>query len=155
MPISACLGRQEVFEAWPKSAGEALHTQTFLGHPVSCAAALASLELMESLGLPERSWDLGRRTLERLTTALEPCDGVREIRGRGLMIGIECSTPALALETTQRLLEAGYVLLPSGEGGRVVSLTPPLVIGERALFDACDTLAEHLIETCRRSQAVS
>lgn len=155
MPISACLGRQEVFEAWPTSAGEALHTQTFLGHPVSCAAALASLELMDFLGLPERSRDLGESALERLGAALEPCELVREVRGRGLMIGVECATAALALEATQRLLEAGYVLLPSGEGGRVLSLTPPLVIGEQALFDACDVLAEHLVEASRRTQAAS
>ena len=144
MPISACLGRREVFEAWPTSRGEALHTQTFLGHPVSCAAALVSLELMSSLGLPERSRALGERALERLARALTSCDAVRAVRGRGLMIGVECATPAIALETTQALLEEGYVLLPSGEGGRVLSLTPPLTIGEQSLFDACDALVAQL-----------
>jgi len=147
MPFSACLGLQEVFEAWPPSAGEALHTQTFLGHPVGCAAALASLEVADSLGLTERSRVLGAAALGRLRAGLAGCDAVREVRGRGLMIGIECLTAARSLAITERMLEAGYVLLPSGEGGRVLSLTPPLVIGEQALLDACDRLIEMLCET--------
>src|SRR4029434_9711745 len=42
-PLSACVGRADLMDAWPLSAGEALHTSTFLGHPVGCAMALASL----------------------------------------------------------------------------------------------------------------
>lgn len=147
MPFSACLGRREVFDAWPRSTGEALHTQTFLGHPVGCAAALASLEVADSLDLTERSRVLGEAALERLRAGLAGCPAVREVRGRGLMIGIECVTAARSLATTGRMLEAGYILLPSGEGGCVLSLTPPLVIGEQALFDACDRLTEMLCES--------
>jgi 4-aminobutyrate aminotransferase/(S)-3-amino-2-methylpropionate transaminase len=44
MPISACLARREVMDAWPESRGEAIHTSTFMGHPIACAAALAVLE---------------------------------------------------------------------------------------------------------------
>ena len=46
-PISACVGKAELMDAWPESPGEALHTSTFLGHPVGCAMALKSLEIME------------------------------------------------------------------------------------------------------------
>jgi 4-aminobutyrate aminotransferase-like enzyme len=62
------------------------------------------------------------------------------------MIGIECREPAISLATTQRMLERGFVLLPSGDGGRVLSLTPPLTIGRDALLSACDTLVELLRE---------
>ncbi len=144
MPLSACLGRREVFDAWPVSPGEALHTQTFLGHPASCAAALASLEVLLRDGLAERSRRLGDRALDTLRKRLARLGIVREVRGLGLMIGIECEAGAWALEATRRLLEHGYVLLPSGEGGRVVSLTPPLTIGEAALDDACDAIADCL-----------
>lgn len=144
MPISACLGRREVFDAWPQSAGEALHTQTFLGHPASCAAALASLEVLQREELAVRSQRLGIQALDALRKRLAANEGVREIRGLGLMIGIECSTGDVALHATQRLLERGYVVLPSGEGGRVLSLTPPLTIGETALRTACETIAEVL-----------
>jgi acetylornithine/succinyldiaminopimelate/putrescine aminotransferase len=62
----------------------------------------------------------------------------------GLMIGIECSQGQVALAATRRLLELGYVTLPSGEDGRVVSLTPPLSIGEAALEAACIAIADCL-----------
>ena len=62
----------------------------------------------------------------------------------GLMIGIECSQGQVALAATRRLLELGYVTLPSGEDGRVVSLTPPLSIGETALEAACIAIADCL-----------
>lgn len=140
MPISACLGKREVFDAWPRSTGEALHTQTFLGHPASCAAALASLEVSAREGLAERSRHLGEKVLDRLRKRLEPCTRVRDVRGLGLMIGVECESGEIALDTTQRLLETGFVVLPSGDGGRVLSLTPPLSIGEDALDAACDAI---------------
>jgi 4-aminobutyrate aminotransferase-like enzyme len=146
MPLSACMGRAEVFEAWPLSMGEALHTQTFLGHPASCAAALASLEVMATLDLPARAAQLGAEARDRLASGLRDVPRVVDVRGRGLMIGVECREPALALAMTQRMLERGFVLLPSGDGGRVLSLTPPLTIGRDALLSACDTLVELLRE---------
>lgn len=144
MPISACMGLASVFEAWPESKGEALHTQTFLGHPASCAAAIASLAVAKRLGLAERSKRLGHLVLERLRKRLDGVAAVREVRGLGLMIGIECTSPEISLAASAALLEQGYVLLPSGEGGRVLSLTPPLTIGEQALYEACDAIADHL-----------
>jgi 4-aminobutyrate aminotransferase/(S)-3-amino-2-methylpropionate transaminase len=144
MPLSACLGLAGCFDAWPRSTGEALHTQTFLGHPASCAAALASLDVSERWGLPARAKALGATVLERLREALAGSAAVVEVRGRGLMIGIECARPEIALVATQALLERGYVLLPSGPGGRVLSLTPPLSIEESALRTACDVIVDWL-----------
>ncbi len=144
MPLSACMGLEKVFEAWPTSVGEALHTQTFLGHPASCAAALASLDVADRWKLADRSKELGARILKRLRDQLGALSCVQEVRGLGLMIGIECSTSEISLAATQILLERGYVLLPSGDGGRVLSLTPPLSIGENALEAACDAIADCL-----------
>lgn len=144
MPISACLGKREVFDVWPASQGEALHTQTFLGHPASCAAAIASLDLSLREDLAGRSRRLGERSLDWLRQRLAGSAVVREVRGLGLMIGIECSQPGIALTATRHLLEAGFIVLPSGEGGSVLSLTPPLSIGEIALEAACTAVAESL-----------
>jgi 4-aminobutyrate aminotransferase/(S)-3-amino-2-methylpropionate transaminase len=149
MPISACLGKREVFDAWPRSAGEALHTQTFLGHPASCAAALASLQVAARDDLARRSRRLGKEVLDQLRKRLDACVGVRDVRGLGLMIGIECESGEIALDATQRLLESGFVVLPSGDAGRVVSLTPPLSIGEDALAAACDAIV-----TCLEGEAI-
>ena len=142
MPISACLGRAAVMDAWPTSAGEALHTQTYLGHPPGCAAALASMAVLEEEGLVARSAALGERALARLRRAAAGLPGVREVRGRGLMIGVECDSPARAARAVRRCLERGVLLLPSGDDGRVLSITPPLVIDEAALDFALDVVVE-------------
>ncbi|HXV36591.1 MAG TPA: aspartate aminotransferase family protein, partial [Myxococcota bacterium] len=63
MPISACLGRAELMDAWPRCDGEALRTQTFLGHPPGCAAALASIAVLEEEKLVERAAELGAHAL--------------------------------------------------------------------------------------------
>jgi 4-aminobutyrate aminotransferase/(S)-3-amino-2-methylpropionate transaminase len=155
MPISACIGLEEVFAAWPESEGEALHTQTFLGHPTSCAAALASLDVAERWQLAERSKKLGQLALETLRSLLDGVDSVRDIRGLGLMLGIECASPEISLATSNAMLSKGYVLLPSGEDGRVLSLTPPLVIGERELVSACREIARLLKDVSQHGRVVS
>jgi acetylornithine/succinyldiaminopimelate/putrescine aminotransferase len=60
VPISACMGRAEVMDRWPESTGEAIHTSTFLGHPLGCAAALAVLEAYEADAVHERVRRAGR-----------------------------------------------------------------------------------------------
>jgi 4-aminobutyrate aminotransferase-like enzyme len=141
MPLSACLGRAEVMNAWPASRGEALHTQTYLGHPPGCAAALASIAVLEEDELPARAARLGSTGVARLLEATSGASSVREVRGLGLMIGVECDTPRRALDATRRCLERGVLLLPSGDDGRVLSITPPLVIGEAAFEFALDVVA--------------
>jgi len=140
MPLSACLGRAEVMDAWPTSHGEAIHTQTFLGHPASCAAALAALRVIEREKLVERSAHLGGELLARLRAELAGAEPVAGVRGLGLMIGIACASPAIAQSVTRRALEQGVIVLPSGEGGSVLSLTPPLSIAEPLLEHAVSVL---------------
>jgi 4-aminobutyrate aminotransferase/(S)-3-amino-2-methylpropionate transaminase len=142
MPISACVGRADVMDAWPASRGEALHTQTFLGHPASCAAALACLAVLEEEKLIEAAANLGAFALARLEARLVGRESVRSVRGLGLMIGIELASGELASQAVAEALQRGLVVLPSGDDGRVLSLTPPLSIGLRALASALDLLEE-------------
>jgi 4-aminobutyrate aminotransferase/(S)-3-amino-2-methylpropionate transaminase len=144
MPISACVGRAEVMDAWPISRGEALHTQTFLGHPPACAAALASLAVLEEEKLVARSAELGARALEALRVATAGFASVAEVRGRGLLLGVECAGPELATAAVASLLARGVIALPCGGDGRVISLSPPLAIGRDALDYALDALVEVL-----------
>jgi 4-aminobutyrate aminotransferase-like enzyme len=144
MPISACLGRAEVMDAWPASHGEALHTQTFLGHPPSCAAALASIAVLAEEKLVEAAARHGDFALARLRERIGSHPAVREVRGRGLMIGVVCDTGECAAEACAAALRAGVILLTSGEGGEVLSITPPLSIERDALALALDLLAESL-----------
>jgi 4-aminobutyrate aminotransferase/(S)-3-amino-2-methylpropionate transaminase len=142
MPLSACLGRAELMDAWPPSSGEALHTQTFLGHPPGCAAALATLGVIEEEKLAERAAELGAVALAFLRDATRAKPRAVECRGLGLLIGIECDAPATALGACAAALARGVIAIPSGEDGRVIALTPPLVIGRDALLAALGVLVE-------------
>jgi 4-aminobutyrate aminotransferase-like enzyme len=144
MPISACLGLREVMDAWPVSRGEALHTQTFIGHPASCAAALACIEVLEAEGYIEHAARLGARALEHLSAIGVGRPEIIDVRGRGLMLGIEVSDPPGAATACQRALSKGVIALPSGSRGEVISVTPPLCIDEQTLLAALDVLIESL-----------
>jgi 4-aminobutyrate aminotransferase-like enzyme len=145
MPISACLGRSEVMDAWPASRDEALHTQTFLGHPPGCAAALASLAVLDQEKLVERAAETGARALAQLRGRLAHAEGIVDVRGRGLLLGVECAPPGHAERACARALERGVIALPSGETGRVVSISPPLSIDAEIFEQALEILARELL----------
>lgn len=148
MPLSACMGRAPLMDdAWPESRGEALHTQTFLGHPLGCAAALASIAVFREEALSERARSNGALALERLGTKLSGSAGVVDVRGLGLMLGVELESRAHTHAAVSRCLERGVILLPSGDDGRVVSITPPLVIDPEILLRALDVLIESVETT--------
>jgi 4-aminobutyrate aminotransferase-like enzyme len=153
MPISACLGGRSVMDAWPISGGEALHTQTFLGHPASCAAALASMEVIEREGLVERAQSLGSHALARLRNALGANPEIEAVRGLGLMLGVEFREGPACAAVVADLLQQGILVLPSGAGGCVLSLTPPLSIEPAALDFALDRVIDCAGKTGKVSPA--
>jgi len=155
-PLSACVGRADVMDAaWPASQGEAIHTSTYLGHPVGCAMALAQIAEFKRLKLCERSAKLGeslrgllvgvatdvnRRKLSGGKFARTNGHGyTASARGIGLMAGLELRNPDGAPATVESLrvikamLHRGYILLPEGEHGNIISFTPPLTITEAQL----------------------
>jgi 4-aminobutyrate aminotransferase/(S)-3-amino-2-methylpropionate transaminase len=134
MPLSACVGSRAVMDAWPESQGEALHTQTFLGHPPSCAAGLASLAVLDEEKLVARSAETGARALGFLAHMAPGVPAIREVRGAGLMIGVECDTAERAHRAVSAALARGVILLPGGDDGRTLTITPPLSIDPDALF---------------------
>ena len=140
MPMSACLGPPRVMDAWPESRGEAMHTSTFLGHPVSCAAAVSFLDVLMDEDLVRRSAEVGRLILHGLSGGLAGVDGVIEVRGRGLLMGVELAGPGSAATLCDRALREGLLLLPSGEGGEVVELTPPATLTEAQTDHAVDAV---------------
>ena len=151
-PLSACVGRADLMDAaWPASTGEAMHTSTFLGHPVGCAMALAQIEEIRRLRLVDRSARLGRVLLDGLRSFCAPRSAFRvSARGLGLMAGLEVrqadGSPAteLVLQATKQMLRRGFILLPEGEHSHVIGFTPPLTISERDLSRALTALAEVL-----------
>jgi len=138
MPVSAAVARPEVMAAWGASKGEAIHTSTFLGHPVAAAAALAALDVMQQMDAPAVSARLEQRVRKRL----EPLG--LGVRGRGAMLAVETGQAGRAATAAGDLLKAGYIVLPGGVAGDVIGLTPPLSITDTQLNAALDALVEAL-----------
>ena len=151
-PLSACVGRAGLMDtAWPTSDGEAIHTSTFLGHPVGCAMALAEISEIRRLKLCARSAALGEFLLAELLKAQGPRSGaVWAARGIGLMAGLELTLPdgkpatQLALGAIKQLLQRGYIFLPEGAHANVISFTPPLTITQTQLAKAVAELKDVL-----------
>ena len=153
-PLSACVGSASVMDrAWPQSAGEAIHTSTFLGHPVGCAMALASLRELDSRNLPKRSAEMGRLFLDELRRLAKRLGQARcQARGLGLMVALELfhddGAPAadIALAATRRLLDDGFILLPEGDPANILSFTPPLTVGKSHITKLIRSLGQALEE---------
>jgi 4-aminobutyrate aminotransferase len=153
-PISACVGKSSVMDRWPESGGEAIHTSTFLGNPAGCAAALASIAQIRERGLVERAASLEPKVRGMLEAVRSETFGrIGDIRGRGLMWGVECVDAGghpdggLAIECLTRALRRGVVMLAAGPAGNVLQLAPPLVITESQLAFGVRAIADSLIET--------
>jgi 4-aminobutyrate aminotransferase-like enzyme len=142
-PISAAIAREAVMNAWPASSGEALHTSTYLGNPMGCAAALATIGEIERLDLPARARELGALIEARLRPLLDR-PAVEAIRGRGAMWGVQMRSGAEADRVVKAALARGVMLLQAGIGGDVLSITPPLVIAHEQLDRAMDIIGEVL-----------
>ncbi|MCB0154348.1 MAG: aspartate aminotransferase family protein [Anaerolineae bacterium] len=123
--------------AWPKAVGafkSATHGSTFGGNPLVCATSRAVIEVMAEEQLPQRAAQLGAWLMETLRSL--PSEQIREVRGQGLMIGIELRgkvTPVL-----QQLMERGVWALPAGLN--VLRLLPPLVIEQADLEEVIEAI---------------
>ena len=144
LPISACIGTKEVMAAWGAHGGSAIHTATHFGFPLACATALATLKAVREGDLPVRARYVGSRFLGALEAGTEGL-GVRQVRGRGLLVGIELEGGAArALAVSRKLLERGYIVLTGGVAGDVLTLTPPLLIEEALLTAFSEALSDVL-----------
>ena len=150
-PLSACVGRADLMDAaWPKSHGEAIHTSTFLGNPVGCAMALAQIKEIERLNLCKKSAESGKFLLGSLQSAIGNRQSAIQIRGLGLMAGVDLrlsdGKPATdaAMRIVKKMLHRGFILLPEGEHANVISFTPPLTVTRAQLAKTVSALAEVL-----------
>ncbi len=144
MPVSATVARAELMR-WPPGA----HASTFGGNPVSVAAALATIELLEQ-GLIDNAARIGAHLMDRIRDWPHRIPIVGEVRGLGLMIGIELvrdqqtrqKAPELRDRVVRMAFERGLLVL--GAGANVVRLSPPLVINRDQADFAIDVLEECL-----------
>ena len=122
VPIGACLARGPAAELFQPGS----HGSTYGGNPLVSRAALTVLEVLEEKNLVARAAELGHRMFEGLKSELGELEGVREIRGCGLMLAVELDRPCT--DILQQALEAGLLL--NVTAGNVVRLLPPLIISD-------------------------
>ena len=139
LPMSAVLGSARVMKSWSREQ-EVVHTSTFAGAPLACTSALSTLNVIDREDLVGRARAMGERATSRLREALQASEV--EVRGQGLMIGVDLGTrPGAAVQVLQQLLNRGYLVSTGGGSREVVVLTPPLTIEEAVLLDAVDVVA--------------
>lgn len=131
-PISAAVARAAIMDAWPRSTGEALHTSTYLGNPMGCAASLAVIGEIERMQLVARAQEIGVR-LARGLRALVDDELAIAARGRGAMWALQLRDAAHAERAVKAGLRRGLMLLQAGLRGDALSITPPLVISNDQL----------------------
>ena len=154
-PLAATVVDEEIFAAFPSDPsdpGRLRHINTFGGHPAGCAVALETIAIMEEEGLLERSSGLGVTLLAQLQDAFADNPLIGEVRGRGLLIGIELVADRATRAPAERAVSAGMVAAAQARGllvGRnvdtaagldnVIALAPPLSM--------TDADADHIVET--------
>ena len=150
-PIAAVVTTPRIASAWKAN----MRSSTFLGNPVGCAASLACIEEIEEKGLVERSRVEGAYFLSKLAALQERHPLVGDVRGKGMMVGLELvkdrqtkePAPAATAKLVSALLRRGIMATNSGGAhGNVVKLSPPLVITREQLDYAVQAFDETLSE---------
>lgn len=160
LPLSVLVYADE-FDAWRPGA----HAGTFRGNVLAMAAGAATLRIVVRDQLAARAADLGRRMMSSLQRELGGCPAVAEIRGRGLMLGVElvdpvsdcdrlgvhAAAPELARAVRRECLERGLIVEVGGRHDSVVRLLPSLLISELDAARVVETLSESVFASCREA----
>lgn len=145
-PLSAIVASARLMQAWPAG----VHGSTFGGNPVSVAAALASISAIQQEGLLENAVNMGARIMGRLADLRSQHQCIGDVRGLGLMIGIELvkedGSPDkdVVARVRERCLENGLIVLSCGTGENVIRLIPPLNVSETEVDEALGVIEQAL-----------
>jgi 4-aminobutyrate aminotransferase len=147
LPLSGIMARRALIDMFPPSA----HGGTYGGNVIACAAALATLDVIEDEHLVANAERQGQRLLAGLRSAATGVAGVADVRGRGLMLAIEFAEPDtlaplahLAKNLLHAALDRHLILLSCGTYGQVVRVIPPLVTTDAEVDQAIDIIRESL-----------
>ncbi len=154
VPVGALVGTAEV---WEQVLGEnpLLHTSTFGGGQLACACALATLDVVEEEGLPHRAAERGqlmKQGLQQVKDA-QP-DLIAEVRGIGLMLGVEFAVDEVAELVIAHMLKRGVIAAYTLNNPRVIRFEPPLIITEQEVERAVSAFGEAVEETADLLQAI-
>lgn len=141
IPIGAFIATPEVFE--PFNTNPYLHSSTFGGNPLACAAGYAAVQALLEEGLVDRAARLGEYALGRLSRLKQEFPRViADVRGRGLLIGVEFADEGAGGFIISSLLDRGVIVLHSLNKHKVIRVTPPAVITDEQLDRALDAFVE-------------
>ncbi len=144
LPLSACFGRESVMNAWPMNQGEAIHTGTFFGHPLSCRLGKATLEYIVEQRLMDRAISFGLTMRDEMEKSFGSSLYVKEIRGIGLMTCVELREAGMGAKWMDILRAHGVVALANGMQGQGIAITPALTITEHEWSTALAALRKTL-----------
>jgi len=157
-PLAAVVGTAEVMDR----VGPGMLGSTFGGNPTACAAALATIEVIEEEGLLARAQAIGDGIRTRMNALKSRVPALGDVRGPGAMVGLEfvredgiSPEPELVNGIVATARERGLVLLPTGTYGNVIRLLPPLRMSDAELAEGLDLLEEAIVTVARGTLAVA
>ena len=157
-PLAAVVGKAEVMD----KVAPGMLGSTFGGNPAGCAAALATIEVIEEEGLLERAVFIGEAIRTRMTALRQRVPALGDVRGAGAMVGLEfvredgiTPDPELVNGAVAHARERGLVLLPTGTYGNVIRLLPPLRMSDAELAEGLDLLEEAIVTVAEGILAVA
>lgn len=143
MPLSGFLARREVMRAFAENP-PLCHVTTFGGHPVNCAAALAALKVMERENLPQKAAVTGEKLKSELQRLAGKFPQIVEVRGKGLMLGLEFETKGQTQTFVKRCLDMGLIVGGTLHTEKVVRIAPPLVVSDEEIAWAISVMEKAL-----------
>jgi len=130
-PVSALLTHRKIVDALDEAYEGSAYFNTFGGNPVSAAAALAVLDILEEDKLIDQAKSVGKYLKSELEQALKGVECVKEIRGKGLFLGIELNEPSIAAETMENMMKEGVLVGKTGPKNNVIKLRPPMTFNSK------------------------
>jgi 4-aminobutyrate aminotransferase / (S)-3-amino-2-methylpropionate transaminase / 5-aminovalerate transaminase len=157
-PLAAVVGKADVMD----KVGPGMLGSTFGGNPAGCAAALATIEIIEEEGLLDRAAAIGEAIRTRMNALRQRIPALGDVRGAGAMVGLEfvredgvTPDPELVNGAVAHARERGLVLLPTGTYGNVIRLLPPLRMSDAELAEGLDLLEEAIVTVSEGALAVA
>ncbi len=141
-PISACLGKGEIMKVW-ETKGEPLFATTFLTHPLSIISSLSFLKLYKR-EKPVEKVKKKEGIFKNLLKGLENKDKIRDIRGRGILWGIEFENEKIAFKLWKKILKEGFLTLLEGEKHNVLTFVPSVYFSESKLKKVIEILFNYI-----------
>ncbi len=139
MPIGCFMSTEEIWQVLVPN--PTIHNSTFGGNPLACAAASACLQVVEDEHLPARAAMMGNHFVNRLGELKDRYPGfIADVRGRGLLIGLEFESAGLRTAVQEELFYRGVLVAATLNANRTIRIEPPLIITESQINQVVDTL---------------